>query len=310
MIIANSDKKADPLLSRLRSLARESPYLRDVTELYEEILPLLNNADLHTGKIEMTPEEARRKMENGRVLLDGLELDLDIAALRELMIRLTAAIERTGRYMRPRVLRFPLFMFLPETESAAKRIRTTLEENRMDSGELITSVASGNLDTIISAAKDLELDSALLVVLAQNALKPALRSWSEQLAPLAAGIPWEWGSCYVCGGSPVLGELQDNDQVKHLRCGACGADWRYPRLQCMYCGNNDHNTLGYLYPEGRGEKMRVETCDHCKGYLKVISAFSPTPSDMLTIEDMATLSLDYIAQEKGYTRKTDQLRIR
>jgi formate dehydrogenase maturation protein FdhE len=48
--------------------------------------------------------------------------------------------------------------------------------------------------------------------------------------------------------------------------------------------------------------MRIEACDKCKSYLKVISSFAPTPADMLAIEDLATLSLDYIAEERGYTR--------
>ena len=70
----------------------------------------------------------------------------------------------------------------------------------------------------------------------------------------------------------------------------------------MYCGNEDHNTLGYLYSENQREKMRVEVCDKCQGYLKVIAAFTPTPPGMLPAEDLATLHLDYIAQERGYSR--------
>jgi len=46
----------------------------------------------------------------------------------------------------------------------------------------------------------------------------------------------------------------------------------------------------------------VEVCDRCKGYLKVIVSFTPTPADLLPIEDLATLHLDYIAQAHGYKR--------
>ena len=70
----------------------------------------------------------------------------------------------------------------------------------------------------------------------------------------------------------------------------------------MYCGNQDHNSLGYLYAESQPDKMRVEVCDQCHGYLKVIASFSPTPPELLAIEDLATLHLDYIAQQRGYAR--------
>ena len=48
--------------------------------------------------------------------------------------------------------------------------------------------------------------------------------------------------------------------------------------------------------------MRVEVCDLCHGYIKVISAYSPTLPEMLAIEDLATLHLDYIAQANGCSR--------
>jgi formate dehydrogenase maturation protein FdhE len=45
-------------------------------------------------------------------------------------------------------------------------------------------------------------------------------------------------------------------------------------------------------------------CDNCHGYLKVITSFGPTPPEMLIVEDLATLHLDYIAQERGYERSS------
>jgi FdhE protein len=49
--------------------------------------------------------------------------------------------------------------------------------------------------------------------------------------------------------------------------------------------------------------MRVEVCDKCHGYLKVINSFTPTSPEMLTVEDLATLHLDYIAEARGYARR-------
>jgi FdhE protein len=106
----------------------------------------------------------------------------------------------------------------------------------------------------------------------------------------------------MCGAAATLAELQENDQVKHLRCGSCGADWEVRRLQCIYCGNEDHRTLPHLFEEKDLERIQLEACDKCKGYLKVIASFRPALVEMLAVEDLATLHLDYIATARGYTR--------
>jgi FdhE protein len=186
---------------------------------------------------------------------------------------------------------------------AARRIRLALEENRLNIGDLLPHVVAGKNEHVMSVAQSIELNPRLVLILTHKALEPALHSWRRQLIPLAEGLEWHKGFCFVCGAIASLGELQGNDQVMHLRCGQCGADWPFRRLLCLYCGNEDHNTQKYLYPENEREKMHVEVCEKCKGYIKVIASFAPTPAELLTVEDLATLHLDYLAQEQGYLRQ-------
>ncbi len=296
----------DPIIVRLHSLVQESPDLKEAAQVYEAILPLLRDADLRVGTILLTPEQVRSKMEQGLPLLLDLELDLDVVAVRELMLKLARAVETVTRGKQPHRLRLPWLQASNELDTAAGRIRYALEEHKLDIGALLPHIASGESNPVISTAESLQLDPALVRTLAQKALKPALRACCRQLAPLAKGLPWDKGTCFVCGAVAILGELQENNQVKHLRCGSCGADWQFRRLKCMYCGNEDHKTQQYLYLETQREKMRVEVCDKCHGYLKVISSFSPTPPEMLPVEDLATLRLDYIARERGYRRAGPQ----
>jgi FdhE protein len=234
--------------------------------------------------------------------LHDVDLDLDVESVRELMIKLASAVETIGKKNPWHRLRLPRTPAQHETDAAAHRIRAALEENRLDLGALLPHIASGESGPITSAAQNLNLDPGLLMTLAQNALKPALRAWCRQLAPLARGIPWHKSGCFVCGAAATLAELQENDQVKHLRCGSCGADWEVRRLQCIYCGNEDHRTLPHLFEEKDLERIQLEACDKCKGYLKVIASFRPALVEMLAVEDLATLHLDYIATERGYTR--------
>jgi FdhE protein len=281
---------------------QESPDLKEAAQVYEAILPLLRDADLNVVPVSITPEQARDKMAMGLPLLHSLDLELEIKAVHELMVQLAAAVETIGRKKRPHTLQLLWGHVSQESGGAARRIRLALEENRLDIAVLLPCIAANESGPVTSAAQSLQLDPGLVWTLAQNASKPALRAWCRQLTPLAKGIPWHKGYCFICGAAATLGELQENDQAKHLRCGQCGADWLFRRLQCMYCGNEDHRTQQYLYVESQREKMRVEVCDKCHGYLKIIAAFTPTPPEMLPIEDLATLHLDYIAQERGYAR--------
>ncbi len=319
-----------PIQQRLRTLAQDSPGLKDAAWVYEAILPLLWDADLHVVPVSITPDEARTKMERGVPLLHDLDLELDGQAAHELMLSLARAVETLGEENQPRrrwLLPLPPHAGrpgatpytdryadryrdkeVPLRTMAAREIRLALEEDKFDAGALLSAVAAGDSRMVTATAQYLQLDPGLVWTRAQNAFKPALHAWRRQLAPGVAEIPWRQGYCFICGAAAALGELQENDQAKHLRCGQCGADWPFPRLQCLYCGNEDHNTLRYLYSENEREKMRVEVCDKCRGYLKVIAAFTPTPPEMLTVEDLATLHLDYIAQARGYIRGAAQFK--
>jgi len=273
----------DPLVQRFRSLSHDSPDLSEIAPIYEAILPLLRDADLHVTPVFMTSEQAHAKMAKGLPLLYDLHLEFDYEAARELMLLLVRAVEQSG-----------------ENNQKARQIRSALEEHRLDAGNLLAYTATGDRNAVNSRAHHLNLNADLVWTLAQNAFKPALRVWCRQLAHLAEGIPWQKGSCYVCGAAATLAELQGNNLVKHLRCSQCGADWRFPRLQCVHCGNEDHLTLKHLYTESHLKTMRVEVCDKCHGYLKVITSFAPASAEMLTVEDLATLHLNSIAKARGY----------
>ena len=278
----------DPLVRRLSALIKEYPDLKTAAQIYGAILPLLRDADLDTNQLALTSEQARAKLEAGQPLLLGLELELDIEAARDLMIILSAALEKVGAQV-DRSL-----------SDTAHRLKSAIGEDRLDVGSLLSYIVSGDRNSAASVALDLQLDADLLWTLAQNTLKPALRAWCRQLAPLAEGVPWNAGYCFVCGADATLGELRDDNQARHLRCAQCGADWRVGRLQCIYCGNEDHHTLSFLQAENGPDNIRVEVCGKCYVYLKVISSFAPAATEMIAVEDLATFHLDCIARGNGF----------
>jgi FdhE protein len=138
---------------------------------------------------------------------------------------------------------------------------------------------------------------------------PLLRAYAERLMPLVErlddgspdGCAWHKGYCPICGAWPVLGELRGVELAEYLRCGACGTGWRFRRLACAYCGNEDYRTLQTLTVDGN-QRFRVSVCEHCHGYLKVGNAFDPLPAELVALDDLVSMHLDVVAIERGYQR--------
>jgi FdhE protein len=278
------DGPEDPLERRLRALVLEFPDLAEAADVYRVTLPLLRDAGPIAAPVALTEEQARKKISAGEPLLHGATLVFDPRAARELMLRLARGLEGAGL-------------------AGIAPVRQALEDDRLTPGDLLAHAADGDYPSVAARADEQTLSPPLLWTLAQSALKPALRAWCRQLSPLVHNAGgWERSDCFLCGAAASLGELQGNGQSKHLRCGPCGADWPFRRLRCTHCGNEDTASLGILYPEGRRDKVRVEVCDKCRGYLKVVSNFEPASPEELAIEDLSTLYLDDYAQRQGYLR--------
>jgi FdhE protein len=244
-------------------------------------LPLLRDADPGAAASAMTADQARSRLEQGLPLLRGQDLGVDETAARELLVGLARVLEG--------VL----------SSETAQRLRAAIERGDPGCGELLAAAAAGSREEIVAVARRCGLDAGLLWLVAQSALQPALRAWRRALAPLAAGIPWERGSCFVCGAPAVLGELRENG-ARHLRCLQCGADWRVRRLLCPWCGNEDHATLRTLYEADRRETRRIESCERCGRYVKLVAATAPLPVEQLAVKDLETTHLDNAAREHGF----------
>lgn len=271
---------ADPIINAFQTLTRSSPDLKAAADIYVTILPTLRDADLHVKPIEMPAEYAHEKLGRGIPLLRDEKLELDLSAARGLLIQLARSLEK----------------ILQE----AKPIRVALERNKIDIAALLPHLFENDRGYMDALAQELKLDPGFFWTLAQNAVKPAYRAWAQQFGPVLRETDWERANCFVCGEIATLAELQGNDQERHLRCGRCGSDWDYRRLKCIYCGNENPHTLGKLLADEGREKNFVQVCDNCHGYIKMIAAFSPNSPEMLLAQDLASLPLDFIAQQNGY----------
>ena len=181
---------------------------------------------------------------------------------------------------------------------------TSLDQYRpseADALNLVSAAAVQNHDAIETLAAGRGVNSGALATVAHLAAYPLLQSCGRQLESHISPS-WQHGYCPVCAAWPTLAERRGLDRSRRLRCGRCSTQWEVPWLYCIYCGERNHDRLGTLEDDGRGEVLKVETCTTCMGYLKSIATLQGFPAFELLLQDLETVEFDLVALERGFTR--------
>lgn len=267
-------------------LEREHPELAETIAFGRGLVALYIDELPNGGGVPLTVEEAREKLRSGLPLLEGEDLDLDLPGLRHFFARLCAWAHEQ-----------------PELAATAERLQQGLDADEVRVDDLLADALAREEGALDPVAARLAIDPTILHMMTGFLVSAALMSAARANGPLLveAAVAWEEPVCPICGGPPLLAELQGSSGERMLRCGGCGTGWRTLANRCAHCGNTDDKTLHSLAAEGREEKYRVDLCDRCHGYLKSVTSFAPTPRELLTIEDAAMLHLDAAARARGYT---------
>ncbi|MEN6320175.1 MAG: formate dehydrogenase accessory protein FdhE [Syntrophaceae bacterium] len=133
----------------------------------------------------------------------------------------------------------------------------------------------------------------------EESLRPALEKVAEKYGKIITETGWTEGYCPICGKEPKIGEIREEEGRRFLFCTQCGFEWRFRRIKCPFCGNEEQQTLAYFTIEGE-EKYRVDVCHECKRYIKIVDFRESKEEANLDVEDIATLHLDMLANEEGY----------
>ena len=127
----------------------------------------------------------------------------------------------------------------------------------------------------------------------------------EKLIPqdLKSSDHWsEWlkNYCPICGRRPVLAQLrkQNEGRARYLKCGGCGTMWRWSRLGCTYCDNEDLYKMHILEIESEPQ-MRIDICDKCHCYIKT---YNEEGNEEIYLNDWLTLHFDLLAEEEHFQK--------
>ncbi len=261
-----------------------NPQFSELLDILGEILILREEHRKKITKSIFPIDEAHleAKLQGGLPLVDFSSMKLDLEEPKKFFI----ALLEIGQKRNP-----------VETEQILKDIddgKLNYEEMVYDSFALSEESEE---DKPTEEADDDTID--LLKFFVEESLRPSLEFVTGLYGERITKMGWNDGYCPVCGRMPKIGRLVDAEGKRHLFCSQCGFEWRFRRVKCPFCGNEEQQSLSYFTVEG-DERYRVDVCDVCKRYIKTVDFRSAGEEAILDVEDVATLHLDMLAHEEGY----------
>jgi FdhE protein len=187
--------------------------------------------------------------------------------------------------------------------SQVKSIKQAVADGQLNLEGLLAG--GGRAGPIEQTAIKQGLDAQVLSFLVFSSTRPSIEAARDQLLKGIETAGWRECTCPVCSSPPVLSLLEGDPARRHSLCSYCGHQWRVDRVSCSCCGNNDPDSLQSFFDEDE-KTCRIELCDKCHQYVKTIDCRSLEESDP-SLEDLATLHLDVVATEKGYSRVVPSL---
>ena len=282
------DLSLDPLQAIRTSLT----WARARKPAYEELYPLLEGLfilqaeaakTLRLKPLEPASELVQTKWGEGFPLLRRWDFPIDVQCAEEIRQGLERCIPEGNEQLKGALE--ALSMALDDHPTRQEEIWSCFLQHEWEPWE--EWVDTGRIDV------------ASLLFLARSCLRPSLE-WTARDLLRRFPLPQSWlrGYCPVCGSLPALLMLQDEGERRGY-CSWCSTTWELHRLQCPYCDNRFHESLGYIYVEDE-PLYRIQYCRLCKCYFKLIDTREMLDFPYLPLEEWTTLHLDLLASKSGW----------
>lgn len=281
-----SNHEIEKLRKRIDSIIQERPSHREVLEFVREVMTeqYKIKSKVKADPIRIDREKMKPNIE-GFPLLDKREIPLDMVSATRLFKKLCTVLSRNKMASRD-----------------SKQIYRSFRRKNIDLVELFRQTTAENGEYVSALSKKLGVREDLLHFLAFNSLRPIWEAYAEELKGYVDQERWWKGYCPICGSLPFIAQLREEGE-RVLVCSSCSFEWRFRRLKCPFCENEDHKGLRYFYTGKEGKANRVDVCEKCKTYIKAIDV-QELPSDFISFaDDAGTLYMDVLAQQEGYGRE-------
>ena len=189
----------------------------------------------------------------------------------------------------------------------AQKVFKLFEKNRQ--GDNIMGCAGSSSDAVLEFIKHgLSKDDKFKNALLKWILKP---SFEYTLGKLNIETRFGNERCPLCASPPSMAIVftpeNGTSEQRLLSCCFCTYRWQYHLTGCPSCGNTRPERFGLIVGDSvRDQCVRAVSCEECHTYIKTV--FTGCRSDRkrpdeldMDIEDVATLNLDIMADQRGFT---------
>jgi FdhE protein len=291
-----SDTETEKIKNRVKEMVKQRPSHKEVLEFYRDVVLEQNSAlsKIKTSPLEIDKDDAKEKLEQGFPIVEKKAFILDVPSATRLFRKLCKLLSKTKK-----------------GQHDSERITQAMRKKEIKLPELFRQIESENNEYIISLSEKLQVNPDVLSFLATNSIKPIYETYAKELKDYVDQERWWKGYCPICGSEPYISELKNEGGVEGARflvCSSCNFEWRFNRLKCPFCENEDHEKHRYFYTEKEGRAYRVDVCEKCKRYIKTVDTNELDKEVIPLLEDAGTLHLDILAQDEGYTKEKNKFK--
>ncbi len=173
----------------------------------------------------------------------------------------------------------------------------------------LRAVVHGDADALACSAAQAGVTPEFLLMALRTAYGPCIAAQKGNLLSLAPVDLWRKPHCPVCGSGPDLATLEcHSGQTDFLisksgelwhHCPVCSHHWRFMRLECPGCGNQEHESLTrFSLPELPRE--HIYACEKCRQYLPCLDLLEHAEKVDFDLAALGLVHLDAVAQSRGY----------
>lgn len=283
--------KEDPALE-VERIAQSLALARAEKPAYSNLYPFLESlltiraevkGTIALDPLDISPEGVRTRWDAGFPLLNRWDFPIDIQAAEAVLRHMEEHLPAENTQLR----------------EACSLLSSSLAEHGGERETIWKSFLYHEMEPWEEWIDTARTDAASLLFAARSCLRPSIE-WTadDLLARFPLPQSWHKGYCPICGSLPSLLYLAGLGENRGY-CSWCGAQWGMNRLQCPYCDNRYHESLGYIRVETEPH-YRVNYCNLCKYYFKQIDTREFLYPPCFPLEEWTTLHLDLLAQRSGF----------
>ncbi|MBW2071895.1 MAG: formate dehydrogenase accessory protein FdhE [Deltaproteobacteria bacterium] len=276
------------LHSRVRELQDKSSDYSEVLVFYQKVLTAQQEFQekISVAKITLSSEQTEMRLQEGFTLLDRQHFPIDEERSRQLFLKLCTICQDEN----------------PVLAKAAGSLQSAVQEGSLNYAALVKAILTDKPEKLDAVSSELDVTPGIVMSLTKLSIQPSIVQVVAELSSTAELAQWRQNYCPICGGLPAMAALVEEEGKRLALCSFCGFIWRIPRIGCPFCQTEEQEKLRYFFAEGQ-DQYRVQVCDKCGGYLKILDTRQEGSSETLAVEDLVTAHLDLLAEQEGYTRK-------